>query len=51
MSNQGGGSAAAAGPSRGGGAGADNREDPEWIKQMLAANPDQLAMLKQVGLK
>jgi len=43
---QGGGSAAggAAGPSRGG---ADNREDPEFVKQLLAANPDQLSMLKQ----
>jgi hypothetical protein len=27
---------------------AANQEDPEFIRQMLAANPDQLSMLKQV---
>ena len=30
---------------------AANQEDPEFIRQMLAANPDQLSMLKQVIYK
>ncbi len=28
-------------------AGPRNEEDPAWIRQMLAANPDQLALLRQ----
>ena len=49
-----GGGAAAAGPSRaqqqaagGGAAAARGEDDPAFIREMLAANPDQLALLKQ----
>merc|ERR1719452_414122 len=48
----GGGGAAAAGGSGGAGSSQQsqqsrNEEDPAWIREMLQANPDQLALLKQ----
>jgi hypothetical protein len=43
----GGNGAASAGPSAAAVVAPRNEEDPAWIRQMLAANPDQLALLKQ----
>jgi len=42
-----GGGGSAAGPSRAPAGGVRQEEDPAWIRDMLKANPDQLAMLKQ----